>query len=172
MAMNGRLIDTHLHIWNLERAQYEWLKNDSSILNRSYHLAELEGERMKAGVSEAILVQAANNLEDTDWLLETARQTPWISGVVGWLALTEPKQTDKLLKEKFIYGPYFRGVRHLIHDEKDPRWLLQDKVIDSLNMLAACELPYDVVGVLPEHIETALEVASKVPGLRLVFDHL
>jgi L-fuconolactonase len=49
---------------------------------------------------------------------------------------------------------------------------LQDKVIESLKIVAHHDIPYDVVGVLPAHIETALEVAEKVPGLRMVFDHL
>ena len=34
------------------------------------------------------------------------------------------------------------------------------------------DLPYDLVGILPQHIETALKVAEMVPGLKMVFDHL
>ena len=29
-----------------------------------------------------------------------------------------------------------------------------------------------MVGVLPQHIETVLEIAQKIPGLKMVFDHL
>jgi L-fuconolactonase len=50
--------------------------------------------------------------------------------------------------------------------------LLQDKVIDSLKILAAYQIPYDVVGVLTDHIETVLKVVKKVPDLEMVFDHL
>jgi L-fuconolactonase len=45
-------------------------------------------------------------------------------------------------------------------------------VIESLKILAELEIPYDVVGILTAHIETVLKVAEKVPGLRMVFDHL
>ena len=170
--MSSRLIDTHIHIWNFERAEYAWLKNNSSILNRSYHIGELEAERKKAAVTDGLLVQAANNYEDTDWMLEIAGSTGWISGVVGWVPLMEPKETEKALTGKYLSNSYFKGVRHLIHDEVDPKWLLQENVIASLKILSALNLPYDVVGVSPAHIETALELANRVPALRMVFDHL
>ena len=34
------------------------------------------------------------------------------------------------------------------------------------------DVPYDVVGVLPEHLETVLKLINKVPELKMVLDHL
>ena len=170
--MPDRVIDTHVHIWNFGQAKYPWLEGDTSILNRNYELEELESARIAAGITDGILVQAANNPEDTDWMLRKAAASPWIKGVVGWVPLQDPAATGRILEEKYIPNACFKGVRHLIHNEVDPRWLLQDSVIESLGLLADQGLPYDVVGVVPEHIKTALEVAEKVPGLRMVFDHL
>jgi L-fuconolactonase len=172
MAMLQRTVDTHVHVWNFERAEYLWLKGDTSILNRSYHVEELEEEREKAGVTGGVLVQAANNFEDTDWMLEVAEKNKWIKGVVGWLPLMHPQQTAKVLDENYYNQKYFKGVRHLIHDEPDSKWLLQREVLESLQILSDYHLPYDVVGILPEHIETALTVAEKLPSLKMVFDHL
>jgi L-fuconolactonase len=169
--MNHSIIDTHVHVWDLEQAEYAWLKGSTSILNRTYALSELEAERASAGVTGGVLVQAANHLEDTEHMLRVARASGWISGVVGWLPLTDPGETERLLTDNYLKEPLFKGVRHLIHDEADPRWLLQPEVLESLKILAAHDIPYDVVGVLPEHIETALIVAERVPGLRMVFDH-
>ncbi len=105
-------------------------------------------------------------------MLEVAANTEWISGVVGWLPLTDTEATQQLLEIKYLGMPYFKGVRHLIHDEADPKWLLQPAVLESLQILARHDLSYDIVGVLPEHIETILKVIEKVPELRMVFDHL
>jgi L-fuconolactonase len=77
-----------------------------------------------------------------------------------------------MLDERYLKEEYCKGIRHQIHDEKDPQWLLQPPVIESLKILAARDLPFDLVAVLPSHIEAALEVAREVPGLRMVFDHL
>jgi L-fuconolactonase len=167
--MHNGIIDTHVHIWDFEKAEYDWLKNDTSILNRSYHIDELQPMRIEAGITGGVLIQAANNFEDTNWMLQVAAETDWIKGVVGWLPLMDPAFTATALKE-YLGNPYFKGVRHLIHDEPDPRWLLQDTVIQSLSVLAAYDVPYDVVGVTTEHLRTALQVAEKVPDLRMIFD--
>jgi L-fuconolactonase len=166
------IIDTHVHIWDLERSNYPWLKGDTSVLNRSYTLEELEAERKQTNVTAGILVQAAGNNEDTELILEAAKETNWIKGIVGWLPLMNPAVTRQLLEEKYHKEKYFKGVRHQVHDEKDPQWLLQPAVIESLQILAAHDIPYDIVGVLPMHIETAIKVAEQVPELRMVFDHL
>lgn len=170
--MTDRIIDTHVHVWNFEKADYPWLKGDTSILNRTYRIEELEAEQESAGVTEFVLVQSANNFEDTDWMLAVAEQKEPVTGVVGWLPLLEPEQTDKALQEKYGKNRWFKGMRHLIHDEPDPGWLLQEPVIESLRILASNKLSFDVVGVLPQHIETALAVAEKLPSLKMVFDHL
>ena len=166
------IVDTHLHVWNFEKAQYSWLDGDTSLLNRTYRVEEVEEEMARAGVTEVVLVQSANNLEDTDWMLEVAGEKSYVTGVVGWLPLLQPAQTEKLLAEKYGRQQWFKGIRHLIHDEADPTWLLQESVIESLKILAAYRLPFDVMGVLPQHIETVLAVAEKVPSLKMVFDHL
>jgi L-fuconolactonase len=170
--MQRKIVDTHVHIWDFKKARYDWLKNDTSILNRSYLVPEYDIARIEAGIAEAVLVQAANNFEDTNHMLDAAAANEWITGVVGWLPLMNPQQTAQALEDTYKQNKYFKGVRHLIHDETDAKWLLQPTVIESLQMLADNHLTYDLVGILPAHIETALEVASKVPGLKMVFDHM
>jgi len=168
--MQTGIIDTHVHIWDFKKAEYDWLKNNTSILNRSYEIEELESSRITAGVTGGVLIQAANNFEDTNYMLATAAATGWLKGVVGWVPLPDPDFTATALKE-YLANPYFKGVRHLIHDEPDPRWLLQPSVLQSLSILATYDVPYDVVGVKTEHLRTALEVAAKIPELRMIFDH-
>lgn len=170
--MAHKIIDTHIHCWNFSKAEYQWLKNDTSFLNRTYNIDEIEEERISAGITGGVLVQSANNYEDTDWMLDVAKKNEWIKGVVGWLPLMNTEATNKSFNGKYIANTFFKGVRHLIHDEPDPKWLLQNEVLESLKLLAANNLTYDVVGVLPAHIETVVTVANKIPDLKMVFDHL
>ena len=167
-----RIVDTHVHVWDLDRAEYPWLEGDQSILNQTWRIEQLEEERKKTGVVTGVLVQASGNNEDTDIMLETALKTEWIKGVVCWLPLIDPQKTQLLLEDRYLKEKYFKGIRHQIHDETNPQWLLQAPVIESLKILASYNIPYDVVAVLPSHIEAAIEVANQVPGLRMVFDHL
>lgn len=170
--MTKQIVDTHIHVWDLERAEYAWLKNDTSILNKTYSIEQLTPHIYKANVTDGILVQAADNFEDTDIMLEVADRTDWIKGVVGWLPLTDPVAMKKLLTEKYLKNNYYKGCRHLIHNEADTQWLLQGNVIESLNILASHHLTYDIVGVNAEHLQAAIKVAEKIPGLKMVFDHL
>lgn len=166
------IVDTHIHVWNFDKAHYQWLEGNQSILNRTYNIEEISKQRKEAGVESGVLVQSANNFEDTDWMLEVADKTDWIQGVVGWLPLLNPAETAKALGEKYYNQKHFKGIRHLIHDEPDAKWLLQSEVLESLQTVCDYHLTYDVVGVLHEHIETALVVAEKYPSLKMVFDHL
>ncbi|GAB3010048.1 amidohydrolase family protein [Niabella terrae] len=166
------IIDTHIHIWDRSVSAYSWLNGAPPLLQRTYDLEELEAGRIQADISGGLLVQADNTLADTEWMLAAARTHPWISGVVGWLPLTDPETSQVLLHSKWQEEPLLKGVRHLIHDEADPRWLLQPQVLESLELLAELGIPFDVVGVLPAHLQTVLELKHRVPKLRMVLDHL
>ena len=170
--MIDHIVDTHIHVWDLKKAEYAWLKNDTSILNKTYSIEQLTPHIYKANVTYGILVQAANNFEDTDMMLEVANRADWIKGVVGWLPLTDPEAMEKSLTEKYLNNNYYKGCRHLIHNEGDPQWLLHDSVMESLKILAAHHLTYDIVGVNADHLQAAIKVAEKLPGLKMVFDHL
>lgn len=167
----SKVIDTHMHSWDLQKVHYSWLDGDTSILAQNYYPSNIEGQLSAAHVKATVMVQSANNLEDTAFMFECAEQYPWIIGVVGWVDLLNP-ETAKQQLEAHIQNKYFKGIRHLIHDEPDHNWLLQPAVIESLRILASYGLPFDVVGVKIEHIKAAIEVAKQIPNLKLIFDHL
>jgi L-fuconolactonase len=169
--MMVKVIDTHMHSWDLQKVRYSWLDGDTSILAQNYYPSNIEGQLQLAGVSAAIMVQAANNLEDTAFMFECAEQYPWIIGVVGWIDLLNPALAKNQL-EVHLQNKYFKGIRHLIHDEPDHNWLLQPAVIESLGILADHGVPFDVVGVKVEHIKSAIQVTKQIPHLKMVFDHL
>jgi len=163
-------IDTHIHTWNIEKVEYEWLKGNTGILNRNYLLEELEPQMSDLEVNFGILVQAANNFEDTRFMLEECEKRNWLKGVVGWLPLMEPGRFDENLA--VISNPNLKGIRHLIHDEPNPKWLIQPEVIQSLAKLPARKLTFDVVAVLPEHLECVLRISEKHPEIKWCIDHL
>ena len=167
----AKVIDTHMHSWDLQKVRYSWLDGDTSILAQNYYPSGIEDQLQAANVSAAVMVQAANNIEDTAFMFDCAAQYPWIIGVVGWVDLLNPETAKKQL-EAHLQNKYFKGIRHLIHDEPDHNWLLQPAVIKSLEILADYGVPFDIVGVKIEHIKAAIQVAKQIPHLKMVFDHL
>lgn len=170
--MSIPIIDTHVHIWDLIKVHYSWLQGDDSILARNYLPAELYPQLSKVHVTSAVLVQAANNLEDTELMLSAASQNDWIKGVVGWVPLQDPSKTQALIENWKATNTYLKGIRHLIHNEANENWLLQDSVIESLKILAHHHITYDIVGVKEAHLKAAITIAEKIPTLHLVLDHL
>jgi len=165
------IVDTHLHLWNLDRVAYPWLTPDFGPICRTFDPPELAPQLSPAGVTSTVLVQAANSYADTEYMFEKALMYRWIRGVVGWVPLLLPDVAGRAI-ERYRRNPLFRGVRHLIHNEADPRWLLQPRVIEGLKLLAAAALPFDVVATLPEHLKCIPVISEQVPELRMVIDHL
>src|SRR4029079_6258771 len=68
-------------------------------------------------------------------------------------------------------GEWLVGIRHQVHDEPDPDWLLRPDVRRGLAAIDAADLAYDLLG-LPRELPAALIVAREMAGLRFVIDHL
>ncbi|GAB2950163.1 amidohydrolase family protein [Nonomuraea fastidiosa] len=165
------VIDAHQHFWNLETGSYPWLTPESGPIFRTFEPPELLPQLTAAGVDRTVLVQAMDSYEDTGAMLAQADAYDVIGAVVGWVPLLRPEEAAEAL-ERYRRHPKFAGVRHLIHDEPDPDWVLQEPVIEGLKLLAAAGVPFDVVAVLPRHLEHVPVLAERVPGLRMVIDHL
>lgn len=162
-------VDAHLHLWDLERVAYPWLTDAVAPINRTFALAEAQPQLERAGVDRVVLVQAANSVEDSAAMF--AVSSPLVAGVVAWVDLLDPATASRQLDEWSEHEP-FVGVRHLIHDEPDADWLARPAVRSSLRELASRGLSFDVIGVLPRHLEHAVSLADELPSLRLVIDHL
>jgi len=169
MAMG--VIDAHHHFWNLERTAYPWLGPQHDPIFRTFEPKELAPHLQAAGVERTVLVQAANSYDDTDYMLEQADRFPWIGAVVGWVPLLDPDETAQALV-RYTQHPKFRGIRHLIHDEPDPDWVIGERVLESLAIVAEHDLSFDVVAVFPKHLHHVPVLAERIPTLRLVIDHL
>lgn len=164
------IIDAHQHVWNPARAAYGWLGPDSAPINRTIEFDELRPLLDATGVTHTVLVQSADNDEDTQYMLEVAAAHPEIAAVVAWAPLDDPAGVGERLPA-LRANPAFAGIRNLIHTKPDPDWLLRPDVDASLGMLAAAGVPFDVVSVLPRHLEHVPVLSERHPGLRMVIDH-
>jgi L-fuconolactonase len=162
-------IDAHQHFWQMGRLEYPWMPPEPSILRQDFlpeHLAPiLERSRFDG----TVVVQAHQSLAETHWLLELAEATEFVRAVVGWVDLTDPQLGTVL--DELQRRPKFKGVRHLVHDEPDDRWLLRPDVLAGLAELARRGLPYDLL-LRPGHLPLVPQIAERVPELRMVIDHI
>ena len=164
-------VDAHHHLWNLEREALPWMTDDHGVIRRTFEPADLEPLLARAGVSRTVLVQAACTDSDTDFMFQQASRHEWIGAVVAWVDLRSPGRALDRLGE-LSHQPKLRGIRHLIHDEADPHWILQDAVLESLALLEQQHLILELPCVYPRHLGDVPELAAGFPGLTIVIDHL
>jgi L-fuconolactonase len=165
------IVDAHHHLWNLEREALPWMTDDHSVIRRTFEPGDLEPLLQRVGVSQTVLVQAACSDSDTDFMFEDAARHEWIGGVVAWIDLRSPARALERLGE-LARQPKLRGIRHLIHDEPDPHWVLQDEVLESLELLEQHGLILELPCVYPRHLGDVPELAAGFPRLTIVIDHL
>ncbi len=166
------VVDAHQHFWDPGVADYPWMTGNYERLRRPYGPTDLAPLLDATGVSGTVVVQARQEVDETVSLLETAAATEWVLGVVGWVDLTTPDVPETI--DEILNGPGGRrlvGIRHLVHDEPDPDWLLRDDVMRGLTAVARAGLTYDLL-VRTRELPAAVEVAEQLPELRLVVDHL
>ncbi len=164
-------VDTHQHFWNLEKVAYPWLVPAYGPIYATFEPSDLEPQLKANGVDKTVIVQSMDSYADTNYMFEAAINNDWVAGVVGWVPLHDPVECARKLDE-YSQNPYFKGMRHLIHEESNPDWVLQKQVIESLRMLADRNLTFDVVAVFPNHLEHVPALSEKVPNLKMVIDHL
>lgn len=169
--MTFPVIDSHQHVWDPERAAYSWLGPELAPINRAIALDELLPEMRAAGVDFTVQVQSADNLEDTGLMKESADAHSEVAAIVGYAPLQRPDEVAATL-ESWRGDSRMVGVRALIHNQEDPDWLLRPEVDEGLGVLERAGIAFDVVAVLPRHLEIIPIISERHPELRMVIDHL
>jgi L-fuconolactonase len=165
------IIDAHQHVWDLGRAKYDWLGPELSPIDVTMTFDELRPSLLRSGVGATVLVQSADNDEDTELMLDVATANPEVVAVVAFAPLERPAAVAERLA-RFRDDGLVVGIRNLIHNRPDPAWLLRPDVDEGLGLLEESGMTFDLVAVLPEHLALVPTLVERHPGLRIVIDHL
>jgi L-fucono-1,5-lactonase len=160
------IVDAHHHFWDPARAEYPWMTDEVAPLRRRFDADDLRPLLREHGVTGTVVVQARQSLDETRDLLAIAASTPFVLGVVGWvdLAADVKSQLAELERTALV------GIRHLVHDEADPEWLLRDDVQRGVAAVGETGLVYDLL-VRVRELPAAIETARRHDGMRFVLDH-
>jgi len=162
-------IDGHQHFWRVERGDYHWMDASVPALCRDYLPNDLHPSLIKHAIDRTILVQAAQSIAETDFLLELAAENEFIGGVVGWLDMDSedfPSQFARYRKK-----PKFIGLRPMLQDMKDDGWILRPRVLKSLRLVAEADFPFEFL-THTRHLPYVLKALEMVGPRRAVIDHI
>ena len=164
------IVDAHHHLWDPRRWAYDWMSGDElTPIRRYFGPQDLESALEGTPVDTTVMVQAIHSDEETEWFLELADSSDLIAAVVGWVDLTSDSVPERLAELLDRFGS-LRGVRHQVHDEPDPGWLLRPDVGRGLRAVEKAGLAYDLLIRRPE-TPAAQRIVELFPTLPLVVDH-
>jgi L-fuconolactonase len=167
-----RFIDAHHHVWDPARADYPWMTDDLAVIRRKFDTSDLREVMEPAGVTGTVLVQTRSSFEESVEFLALAEATDFILGVVAWVDLTsQDVDADIRALKAGPGGRYLVGIRHQVHDEADPDWLLREDVGRGLAAVRAHGLAYDLL-LRPRELPAAIEAVRRMPDMRWVLDHI
>ncbi|RQH00623.1 amidohydrolase family protein [Paraburkholderia dinghuensis] len=161
-------IDAHQHYWDPSRGDYDWLTPAMTALYRIFGPRDLAPLRERCGVTRTVVVQAAQTVEETRYLLALARDDASIAGVVGWVPLDDP-QAPELIAD-LAREPKLRAVRPMLQDLPDDDWIATADTSRAVEALIAHDLAFDAL-IFTRHADALATFLARHPALRVVIDH-
>jgi predicted TIM-barrel fold metal-dependent hydrolase len=168
------IIDTHQHLWDLDKFQPPWLSGAPEILAKSYvtkdFLAATEGLNVVKAVYMEVDVDPKQQVEEAEHVIELSQsdQHPTAGAVISGRpnsASFEPYIT------RFKDSPYIKGVRQVLHVPNTPRGLcLEKQYVASIRLLGELGMSFDLC-MRPTELADGAELAKLCPDTRFIVDH-
>lgn len=164
-ASEFELIDCHTHFYDPHRPQGVPWPRKTSPLYRTVLPKHLRALPMPRRLTGTVVVEASGWVEDNQWLLDLAKDNPFIVGIVGNLAPGREDFGDDL--RRFAEDRLFRGIRVGQGQVKldDAGWMT------DIRRLIEHDLALDVNGG-PDTPQTVSQLARRLPELRIVINHI
>lgn len=186
---NLRIVDPHMHLWDLDRHYYGWLQDVplpnnpagdmTPIAYRSYGLADYFRDTAGWDVAACVHVECGlprdQQLSETDWLQGLAADGGYPQGIVAGAELNDPN-VERLLAAH-AERPNVRGIRQIVNWHPDPlktysdRDLLQDEQWRrGYGLLSKYGLRFDMQ-IYPGQLAEAARLAGEHPETPVVLNH-
>ncbi len=184
-----KVVDPHVHFWNLDSHVYPWMKpqghlvGDASAMLRNYELAELRAEAGSIEIDKVVHVEANHGnppdpLEETRWLqamADTEGNRGMPNGLVAGADFSQAG-LEAQLEAQSAYSN-LRGIRQILNVHSDPafdyvgrHFMLEPLWRKQFKLLEKFDLSFDLQ-IYPAQMPTAVELARDNPGIQLILNH-
>lgn len=166
------IVDCHIHLFDPGRpGGVPWPTPDDTVLYRPALPERYRALTRDQGVIAAIAVECSPLPSDNDWLLKTAASSDVVVGVIGDLDPAREEFTAQL--ERLATHPLFLGIRYGNLWRRDLGQHLDDPLfLANLKTFARHGLVFESANPNPKLVADLLRLASNIPDLRIVIDHL
>lgn len=166
-----QIIDTHQHLWDLDRFRYSWLR-ENPALNRSFRMDNYLEATQGLNVVKSVHLEADVDedfmLDETRWLLDLSNHED--NPLEGIVACGRPEAGNfRNYLDEIAGHPRLKGIRRVLHTQPDDLGL-KNIFIENIAALADYNLSFDIC-VLARQLPTAISLVSHCPDVHFVLDH-
>lgn len=167
------IVDTHLHLWDLNRIRYPWL-DDIPALNKTFSLDDYNKACGNIKVEKMVFMQCeclpSLYVKEVEFATEISVTDSRIAGIVSWAPLEKGEEVRpeiELLKRNKLV----KGIRRIIQFEPDLEFCLHPDFIRGVNMLAEYDLTFDIC-ISYIHNKNVIKFINKCPDIPMILDHI
>ena len=167
------IIDTHQHLWNLDRLNLPWV-NGIPELNRSYKFTDYLRAAENSGVTRTIYMEVDAHPDDKQKEIDdmTLYCQADSDEMLGMVVSADPgKPGFAKFLDTNSSNPFIKGVRQVLHNpEQAPKYCLTPKFVQGIRALGKRGLLFDIC-IRPAELHDAVELCRQVPETTFVLDH-
>lgn len=166
-----RIIDSHLHLWGLDKLHYPWLDTVPAI-RRNFMPEDYADAAAGLNVEAMVVVEAAclpgEYQQEVNFIMQQAAIDKRIQAIVAYAPVEDEAALETAL-QFFSTVPMVKGVRRMYDD--DPSLCVQPAFIKNVQRLAAYEYSFDI-SAKPHALQHTIELIAHCPETQFVLDHL
>lgn len=166
----SRIVDTHVHFYDPTRPQGVPWPPKGSPLYRTVLPDDWARLALPHGITNVLIVEASEWVEDNQWILDLAAKDKRIVGFAGNLDPMSPDFTANL--KRFSANPLFRGIRNRRPNATMSNIVDAPEFRASMKLMADAGLELDVNLNGGKGLDAVAKLAGDMPDLRIVIDHV
>lgn len=166
-----KIIDAHLHLWDISWLHYPWLDIVPGI-RRNFLIDDYKKSCNGFDIEAMIFVQCEciprEAIAELDFVMEQAKADNRIKGIVAYAALEKGYELEGYI-QMLKRNPLIRGVRRMT--EQEPGLCLSKKFSEATDLLAKNDLSLDL-SIKPFQAEETIAMIERNPENKFILDHL
>ncbi|MDQ3248457.1 MAG: amidohydrolase family protein [Chloroflexota bacterium] len=167
------IIDTHQHLWDLNRFRLPWAAG-IDVLNRSYltgdYLAATEGLNVVQAVYMEVDVAPDQKVAEAEYIIDLCGRSdnPTVAAVIAGYPASEDF-ADYI--QRFAGNSYIKGVRQVLHGADTPSgFCLSAAFVEGIRLLGRLDLSFDLC-VRPDDLGDAVKLVDQCASTQFILDH-
>ena len=167
-----QVIDTHQHLWDLDRFRLPWLEGAGEVLRRSYRTDDYREATRDIPVAKAVYMEVdvavEQQTEEANHLtrLSQSPDHPTVGAVISG----RPESPNfAAYIHQFDGNDYIKGIRRIV-ENRGPGLCLQPQFVKSIQLLGSLGMTFDIC-IAPNDLHEAVELVKQCPDTRFIIDH-